>query len=342
MTATVAIAYTPAPAKQSPNLRSTTDAAAAATYYRAMIVAFASVRRLHQDVILTLVTNVEPPAAAALHLGQLGVQLVYAPFEHRPPDGFWPTFNASLYTIDAMRRLGERCASGQAVLLIDPDVLCTRDLSQLFGTVKERSILAYPTGFRSDEISQGLSALDAAPLHQKLDPGLVEPPVHYGGELYGFTRDSIRPVLERAEEAWELALDRWKSGKSHFVTEEHLLNYGLRGTTIIDATPFVRRISTAPTLRDVCDEDLITPLWHLPAEKDRAFAAYARAYCDEGSWFWRFDQDDFVRRAGALAGIPRRRPRRWLYDVIALRVRACQVRRQSAPGTVPFFKARLR
>ena len=105
MTWLVAIAFTPAPAVQSPNMRAIDDLGAVASYYRAIVVTFASVRRWNPGLKLTLVTDCEPPARFVDQLAALDVQLLEAKFKHRPPDGFWPTFNASLYTIDVMARL---------------------------------------------------------------------------------------------------------------------------------------------------------------------------------------------------------------------------------------------
>lgn len=325
MTGMVAVAFTPAPAAQNPNLRATTDLGAIASYYGAIVVTFASVRRWNQDLKLVLVTDCDPPPPFADRLSALGVQLLKTKFEHLPSDGFWPTFNASLYTVDAMAMLARTAEPADQILLLDPDVLCIGELTPVMQSIRGTGVLVYPTGFPDGEPSQGLSALDAALLHRELDPELQEPPTHFGGELYGFTAAGAIPILQRAEEAWQLALAGWATGQRHFVTEEHLLNYAVRRAPRTDATEFIRRIWTAPTCRNVVGDEDTLLLWHLPAEKDRGFVGLAEAAADPLSWFWTVDRSEYVRRAGILVGIPRRSLGRYAYDVAGSTIRAVQM-----------------
>ncbi len=300
----LAVAFTPAPAKQNPNLRKTDDAGASATYYRSIFVTLASARRWNGQLDLVLVTDASVPQPYRDRFASLGTRAVEAPFDHRPPIGFWPTFNASLYTIDAMVRLSRDAGATTKVLLVDPDVLCTGLLDPVFERVHDRTILVYPTGFPDYEKSQGLNAFEAASLHQRLEPDLVDIPVHYGGELYGFTTDGCRSILKRTEDAWRLAMADWVARRPHFVTEEHLLNYALRRASVVDGSMFIRRIWTAPVYRTVRGDEGGLLLWHLPAEKDRGIAALAAPALDRSSWFWRVSREEFLRRCGRVLGIP--------------------------------------
>lgn len=324
--ATVAIAFTPAPASQSPNLRRTNDDRAAAAYYRAIVVTFASIRRWNPEVELVLVSDVDAPEPFAGELRSINARTELVPFAHRPPQNFWPIFNASLYSIDALQALAESSGAGHRLLLLDPDIVCVGNLDPVLQGISGGTWLAYPIGIPQNEKSQGLSAIEAVELHLALDPTLTEPPVHYGGEIYGFTPEGATPVLERAEAAWELALQNWKERRPHFVTEEHLLNYALRTVSIVDASNIIRRIWTTPVYRTVSGGESDLLLWHLPAEKDRGMLALHREATDRASWFWRADRDEFIRQVGKIVGIPRRLPRRWAYDVSGSAVRALQRR----------------
>lgn len=324
MIRTVAVAFTPAPAAQNPNLRSTGDAGAATTYYRSMVVTFASVRRWNPGLVLVLVSDVTPPDPFAGQLAALGVRLLDTMFDHRPPVGFWPTFNASLFTLDAMAALSRHGNASDRFLLIDPDVLCVGDLTPAFDSFSGKTFLVYPTGIPEHEESQGISAIDVVPMHHELDTELLDPPIHYGGEFYGFTPVGAAPVLARAEDAWQLSLRGWAEAKPHFVTEEHLLNYALRRAPMADGQSFIRRIWTAPVYRTVRGDEHTLLLWHLPSEKDRAFSTLSGAALDPHSWFWTSDCRMFIRKAGAINGMPRRRLRRWAYDVAGKFVRRAQ------------------
>jgi len=267
----VAIAFTPAPATQSPNLRRTDDGRAAAAYYRAIVITFSSIRRWNPDADLKLVSDVDPPPPFDRQLADLDVHVLLTPFDHRPPEGFWPIFNASLYTIDALRALADDGSVKDAVLLLDPDILCTGNLGPVVDAIAPDTWVVYPLVGSYAEKTQGLEVAHTAELHQLLDDTLVGPPEYYGGELYGFRPETAGPVLDRAEAAWQLAFKNWKEQRPHFVTEEHLLNYALRRAKLADASPYIRRIWTAPVHRTVAGDELTLLLWHLPAEKDRGF-----------------------------------------------------------------------
>lgn len=312
MNPTVAVAFTPAPAKQNPNLRQTNDAAALSVYYRAMFVTFASTRRWNPDVSLVLISDVAIPQPFFRLIEDLGVRSQPFPFAHRPPPGFWPTFNASLYMLDAMNYLAH--SGDKPILLLDPDIVCIRSLQSVFDRIDDTSILAYPTGFPVEERSQGISAIEASVIHNALDPTLTSNPVHYGGEFYGFTPSGIAPVLARAEDAWRYGLKCWQNGERYLVTEEHLLNYALRRASVRDAGMHVKRIWTAPTYRTVSGDESDLALWHLPSEKDRGFKRLAACASDQQSWFWRASEQDFIGRVGVITGVSRRRLGRLAYD----------------------------
>lgn len=155
----------------------------------------------------------------------------------------------------------------------------------------------------------GLSALQAEELHRELDPTLAGPPEHFGGEVYVFRSETIAPVLARAEDAFRVAVQR--QGRPKFTTEEHLFNHALRRSNVSRLDDRVRRIWTAPRLRELgpAPEQLV--MWHLPAEKDRGFPRLHAAVEDRSSWFWTAGPEEYRSQLGSYFGIPRRRMMRW-------------------------------
>lgn len=311
------------PMEQSPNMRKGREADGLSSYHRAMVVAFASYRRWAPTADLRYVSDAEVPEAAREAFDDLGVQLMLVPFTHRPPSGFSQTFNASLFALDAAAAL---CAAypSESIALLDPDCLAVSDLTPLFERART-SVCVYPTGFPPTEVSNGLSAEDAAGLHATLDPRLTGVPVHYGGECYAFTADLMVEVLAHAERAYDMALSAADS-ELKFTTEEHVFNFALRYAGIDEVDDLVRRIWTAPRYRTVSgDEDGLT-LWHLPAEKDRGFARLAPVAVNRSSWFWTAPGDRFRLEAGRLLGIGRRPLGRYLYDQLGGLARKVQAR----------------
>ena len=300
---TAAVAFAHVDPAQSPNVTSAT----LEVYFRSMVVAFASARRWNPDLGLALVTDLPPPTTYADDLARLDVRTLLTPFRHRPPEGFAQRFAASLFQLDAL----QACAG--PMVFLDPDVLCVRPFEAMLGEVGTERVGALPLGYAAEHAINGLSRAAAQGLHVALGApdGL---PVHYGGECYAVPAGPRALLVSRAEAAWEDSLERWRAGRPHFVTEEHLLSYALRGVGVLPLDPFVQRIWTAARYRSVTGgEDELT-VWHLPAEKEHGFRELYPAATDPGSWFWRADDVAWRRQAARALGIRHRRPRRFLRD----------------------------
>ena len=319
-----AVAFTPAPTSDSPNLKSSSDGSAVATFHNLIDVCFSSIRRWNPDTTLVLVTTTDPGPVLKSRLANLRAEVLTTEFAHRPPEGFYPSFNASLFSIDAFHALSDRFDRDDRIVLLDPDVVCTRSLNNMFDEIPLNGFLAYDTNFSAEHVSQGLTAAEAGHLHAQLDPELDSIPRHYGGELYGFRRDSWTAIADKVEDAWSFSLQQWADGRPRFVTEEHLLNYALRHITVRSAEDFIRRIWTAPTFRTVKAPDFELPFWHLPAEKHRGLSALHKQASNSESWFWRASPEVWQRRAGNEFGIPRRSAPRWCRDTASRGARQIQ------------------
>ncbi len=324
MSTVVAIAFTPSPAADSPNLHSAAKDPLR-TFHSLINLCFSSLRRWNPELTLVLVTTMSPGVNLERQLNELDADILLTPFSHEPPPGFFPTFNASLFSIDALACLAKTYAEPtDRIVLLDPDVVCCGSLEHVFNSIPQSGFLTYDTEYDPDYLCQGLSAVTAAELHKQLDPTLNGLPRHYGGELYGFNASSWHTISARVEESWKFSLYQWRNKLPRFVTEEHLMNYALRYTTTVSAEPYIRRIWTAPTFRTVRPSDLSLPLWHLPAEKNRGLAKMQQVSRDPESWFWQAPLPDWRDRAAANFGIPRRDPKRLLWDLTANFLRRTQ------------------
>lgn len=305
-----AIAFTPTGPSDSPNVRA--GSSHLTSYYRAMILCFASYRRFAPNATLILVTSAPPDDAYYDIFDRLGVDIVYVKFRHNPDPPLGPKFVASLYSLDALDYLARRFPDDQVVLL-DPDCIAIAPLGELFDRCRD-SIVVYPTKFPVGESSNGLSALEAMDIHRRLDPALHSPPAHYGGELYGFTGRDLVPVLARAERAYNYCLNELDRSLPTMSTEEHLMNFALRGARLFPSDDLVERIWTAPTYRRIPAHVHSLMLWHLPAEKDRGFAYLWASLVNGDSWWSAASPEEFRARLGSAMGIGRRSAKRGLYD----------------------------
>jgi hypothetical protein len=299
----VAVAFVPMDPRQSPNLQRP----GLQPYYRSMVVAFGSVRRWNPHIDLTFVTTEPPPRPYADALTALGVRQLTTPFSHRPPDGFTARFAASTYQLDAL------AATSGPTLFLDPDVVCLAGLDNLLGAVPDGGVGALAIPYPPDHDVNGLSRRQAESIHRDLgEPAGV--PVHYGGECYAVSATARGPLVTRADRAWADSVERWRDGRPHFVTEEHLLSFALRGVEIVSLDGHIQRIWTAARHRAVSGTEDGLTLWHLPAEKDRGFEAVFPAVVDPDSWFWREPSSAWRRRIARSFGVRHRTPARLLRD----------------------------
>ncbi len=257
-----------------------------------------------------MVMSDDPGPTWRSEFASIGARVEVVPFEHTPPEGFAPTFAGSLYLLDAI----ERIALDDYLLLIDPDVLCVGDLSLLLDEPNEIAVLPLP--YSEDRPINRLSRNEAAQIHDALGEPRTSVS-HYGGEFYGIPPSMRQAVTERAAAAWRISLERYEKGLSYFTTEEHIMGFALQSLSRRDSTDIVRRIWTAHRFRTVTGNEAALALWHLPAEKEKAFAEMYLAVADRSSWFWTSTRDQFVDQSGRLAGLHHRKPIRLIKDMIA-------------------------
>lgn len=320
----VVIPFVRVDASQNPNLTVKRGDNPADAYFRSMIVAFASVRRFNPLIDLVLVTNEEAPDPYKEQLLDLGVQTELRSFDHVPPKGYSARFSASLYLIDALESLRHR-----TTIIIDPDVLCIRSLEGMLSAMSEE-VGVLPIDYSANHNVNGISRVQAAELHGLLgEPDGV--PAHFGGEVYILPYELLDVVRQRCGSAWEFSLERNRQGLTKFFTEEHILNYALRGVPTIEITPYVRRIWTAHRLRQVYGTEHLLTLWHLPAEKDRGFAAIYPSVIQPQSWFWAAQDSEFIALAGRAMGLHHRSPKRILLDAAGQMLHKLRSQKLSRP-----------
>lgn len=305
---TVAIPFVRIDASQNPNLTVRSGQDPAEPYFKAMTVAFASVRRWGPEVNLEFISNAAPPLAFLEVFEKLGVVSRYVPFAHRPPEGFARSFTASLFMLDALESL-----TAERTIVMDPDVLCVGMLDSMLREVGDESGVLLME-FSPDEDINGISRSQASELHGILGEPQLNPN-HFGGETYIFQKKHLSSIIERSNRAWDLSLRRYYSGESKFTTEEHILSYAIRSVPHMYLNSHVKRIWTAHKYRLVDGRENDLTLWHLPAEKDRGFDALYPVVLDGESWFWTAERDEYLARVGRAMGLHHRSPLRFAKDL---------------------------
>ncbi|WP_419995435.1 hypothetical protein [Streptomyces boninensis] len=312
---TAAIAFTPRQEAQSPQCRGRIGEPRAYTYYRCMVVAYASLRRFNPRADLVLVTTEPLPGPFAAEFACLGVEVLTVPFRHCPPAEFGRGWETSLYLIDALQALRDRPGT---LVLSDPDQLCVRPLDALLercagrvGVQGERlADLQKPTSDKTREYRQV-----SAEVHAELG----EPdPEHnfYGGHFYAIPDRLLGTLLDRLEKVYAHSLARFEQGRPWLWTDEHMMNFALRKLPLAEMSADVRSIPTAPWRRFLTDRQTILglTLWHLIHEKDLGFQRLHPPALDAESWFWSAGDEEFRSRAGRILSATGRSPQRALLN----------------------------
>ncbi|MGW7816910.1 hypothetical protein ACWGLF_02030 [Streptomyces puniciscabiei] len=304
---TVAMAFVRMPKAESAQCRGRPGEEPALSYFRCMASAFGSVRRWNPDAGLVLVTAQPLPEPYAGQLARIGVETVLAPFAHRPPEGLGTGWASSLYHLDAMHALAAR---GGTLVFTEPDVLCMRPLDAMLAEVGDRVGAQYePALMRPDSRRWSWYWELCEDMHRDLGERTGRHEV-FSGSVYVVPERHLPVLLERVERAWLLGLDRHRQGKGAFFTDEHFMNYALRGVPVAELSGYTRCLSTVPWLRcperhEVVDE---LTLWNLCFEKDRGFQRLYPHAIDPSSWFWTSPAGEFRQRVATLMSVRPPRP----------------------------------
>ncbi|GAA1351468.1 hypothetical protein [Falsarthrobacter nasiphocae] len=278
-------------------------------YFECMKVAFASVKRVSPDAELVFISNAPLPERHRTDFEALGVASEVIPFLHKAPQGFLPSFQASVFVLDVVAGLDER-----PCILLDPDVVVIRPLEELVEELGGQCG-AYALKMPARHMYNGVSRLTSAEAHARID-GDRTLPWYYGGEMYVFQGPSVRAIQARAERAWETALAEFEAGRTDYLrTEEHIMNYALHRQDVASLDHRVRRIWTAHSMRGVRADDGDLTVWHLPAEKSGGFSRVAVAVGKRDSWFWTVSLPEWRSRLSEEFVLGRRTPLRLALDL---------------------------
>ncbi|MGB8954243.1 MAG: hypothetical protein WCC10_02645 [Tumebacillaceae bacterium] len=304
-----------------PNAKGASSSSAAfqEVYWRSMLVFFSSSKRCNPDAKHLLFTNTQPPRQEWQdHFDRMGVEIVQLPYKSKPPKGYWGAWQSTFYIIDALEHLAGRVQEDDAVFVLDLDVAVVGNFRPMVQKLRETGFLNLRVDYPEEHVVHGNSRRGLKAIFAELSGRTLDDvPEYLGGEIYGLLgRENIRAVHAEAVEAWQHCQERFAKGQPKFNTEEHLFSYVLwkMDKANDDASPFIKRIWTAATYRNVAATDLNLLIWHLPAEKKRGLFQLSHEVLRPDSRFWQVDLQGFKPYLGAYIGIPRRNFNRFAVD----------------------------
>lgn len=252
----------------NPNLRANNLSDSVSQYFRCIAVAAQSFRLNNPEINIKVITNRRIPFEFESIFLKLGVEVEIRTYGFNPPPQFGNSFRGCFYLFDALMHLD------QDSLIIDPDVVCVKNLDPIKGNFGKKIAVFYPE-FEVDKMINGLSPTTASEIYQeyKLETP-KKTPEHIGGEVIYVPKELGVQLLEMIHDLWEWNSNRAINGLSYLTTEEHFLSVLLRDQDIDSLSNIVSRIWTTKTYRAIegknKDIDSLY-LWHLPSEKIKGF-----------------------------------------------------------------------
>ena len=251
-------------------------------YWRCAFCLFASSRVHNRDARHVLFYNVSPPEILDGQrtdelCNRFGIELV--PFRSitRPPADYHPKWNTQFIVLDALDGLQSLAAPGDAVLLLDGDIVFTQPLpGPALAQLQKLGSLTYDMGYSPDFVVNGLTYDQLQEVSKTYSPPATSAVTYCGGEFVCLSQSVLGEFCSRARRAYGQSVEKHARGETKFCEEAHLLSYvySCMNIPVGTANGFVRRIWTnRGTFCNVQGDESRLALWHLPAEKKKGFGA---------------------------------------------------------------------
>ena len=284
-----------------------------AIYWRCVTMLMLSARVTNPDARLALFSNADPPCLGGVSLTQvldgIGVEVHSVDARTRLAPGTVKSFGNVLYFMDIFDSLQSE-PDDTAVLLLDCDVLLTKQIDPVFNAVRSYDFAGYRLETGDDEDVNGLTLSDMSRVATMIF-GEQEtlPCQHFGGEIFGASLGSWR----RHRSIFKRMLDH--SLTHGLLTEEHMFSvaFARRGCSVFEAGAFIRRIWTSPLHNTAQKSDSDLAMWHVPAEKRYGLHDLFYTMANRG---FPIDiaSEEFVTIAANCCGIPKKSPTKIVHD----------------------------
>lgn len=251
-------------------------------YWRCIVVFFITSKRFNTNCehILYSNTNVIPNidgVEVEELLEKLGVKIIYVPFKHKTPKGYWGTFQNQFYEFSILEMISTNIGNDSDLyLILDSDCIFLKSAEDLFKLANDDGGYASITETcNSDYVINGLNLKDMKLIYEDLlNYEIKDVPRYHLGEFLLLSKANIKKISTDFYELWPKLLTKHEKGELKFNEEAHSLSYLYykNGFTEDNASNYVKRIWTNPVFyRNVTLEDTGLTIWHLPSEKRFGF-----------------------------------------------------------------------
>ncbi|SDP36534.1 hypothetical protein SAMN04487788_3189 [Microbacterium testaceum StLB037] len=300
-------------------------------YRRCIAVFFATARLVEPTARLVLFSNVtwDGSASRVSHevevlLRRLGVEIVQIPYSHEPP-ATWPAaWRNQFFVLDVLKWAAQTLLPDDEILVLDSDMVWTGSprASNMWRRVREDGGIALSIDYAPDESVNSMSRREMTQKMAGLDD--AAPPLAYcGGEFVALSGKIVQAYYLEAAAILLENIDRSAGGTLYAFEEAHVLSVANSriGIQAGSANFYVKRLWTQPLkYKNVRDDDVALPLWHLPAEKRYGIRRLYKRFTSDALSHSVEEAGHGLRpiavgTLGACLGIPKNSPFKWVRDV---------------------------
>ncbi|WP_143017985.1 hypothetical protein [Microbacterium testaceum] len=226
--------------------------------------------------------------------------------------------------LDVLKWAAQTLLPDDEILVLDSDMVWTGSprASNMWRRVREDGGIALSIDYAPDESVNSMSRREMTQKMAGLDD--AAPPLAYcGGEFVALSGKIVQAYYLEAAAILLENIDRSAGGTLYAFEEAHVLSVANSriGIQAGSANFYVKRLWTQPLkYKNVRDDDVALPLWHLPAEKRYGIRRLYKRFTSDALSHSVEEAGHGLRpiavgTLGACLGIPKNSPFKWVRDV---------------------------
>jgi len=203
---------------------------------------------------------------------QLGVEIVYVPFEYKTPENYFGSWRNQFYIFSVLKYISQNHELGSKFLILDSDCVFTKSATELFEIADNNDgFCSYIVDYGPEHVINGISRLDMKLIFEELlHKKIAEIPEYHGGEFLMSSIENIHKISKDFEALWPILLNRNENDLKKLNEEAHTLSFLYFKNNLVggNANKYIKRLWTNPVFyRNIKEADQDLTIWHLPSEK---------------------------------------------------------------------------
>jgi hypothetical protein len=284
-------------------------------YWKCLLSSMYTARYFNPNIRLVVFSNAENlPIIGGVDFENifqiLNIEFHKTAFKFQTPEGYYGQWRNQFYEFSIFDYIANsnQFDSNDNFCLIDSDCVLTKSLDSLFMQVASLGVINYNYEYHENYKINGLSRLDMKSVFERLaNEHLEKIPNYYAGEFFAARVEKIQSINNEFQSIWPKLLDFHQKRELVLNEEAHVLSYiffklGFENEV---GNSYIKRLWTDPTtFRNICKEDELLAIWHLPAEKRTGFNTFFKLLKELQFSVQGIKNDELILRMKKIFSIP--------------------------------------